>query len=167
MYGGGLMWLRLLIVAAAGCAIFAVGWLLYEGGKKEGRLEVQQMWDQNRADIAEAITEETMRARQRESALQELANRLRQEKVDEARRLAREYAADIERLRNRPETRAGAGGVPEGASPGVGCTGEGLSRRDAEFLIGLAADAARTQSALKQCVSAYNSVRAQLPSPRD
>ena len=153
------MWMtRLLIAGAVVCGIFAVGLLTYAAGKDAGRTEVQQKWDQNRADIAEAITEESMRARQRESALQSLVERLRKEKADEARRLAREYAADLERLRDRPDARAGAGGVPEGAAPGVGCTGEGLSRRDAEFLVGLAHDAARTQAALDQCRAQYAEV---------
>ena len=120
--------------------------------------EVQTLWDSERAATAKAQTEELMKARQREQSLQALAERLRLEKRREADRLAREYAADLERLRDRPDTRAGAGGVPEGASPGVGCTGEGLARGDAEFLSRYAHDAARLQLALNTCQAAYNAL---------
>ena len=153
------MWnTRFLIAAVTVASILGAGWQLYGLGKKRGMSEVQQQWDAEKAATAQAQAEELMKARQRESALQELATRLRKEKADEARRLAREYAADLERLRDRPDARAGAGGVPEGAAPGVGCTGEGLSRRDAEFLVGLAHDAARTQAALDQCRAQYAEV---------
>jgi multidrug efflux pump subunit AcrA (membrane-fusion protein) len=153
------MWTKLWIAAVVVASTCAAGWLTYDAGRKMGRSEVQQKWDQERAATAEAQAAETMKARQRELALQELAKRLRQEKADEARRLAREYAADLERLRDRPETRAGAGGVPDSPGAGVGCTGAGLARPDAAFLTGYAYDAARLEASLRQCVSAYNSVR--------
>lgn len=121
--------------------------------------EVQQQWDAEKAATAQAQAEELMKARQRESALQELATRLRKEKADEARRLAREYAADIERLRDRPEARAGESGVPEGATPNVGCTGAGLARLDAQLLTGYAHAAARLQSAYGECKAQYNALK--------
>ncbi len=124
--------------------------------------EVQTLWDSERLAVAQAQAEERMKARQREQSLQDLAAKLRLEKRREADRLAREYVADLERLRDRPDTRAGAGGVPEGAAAGVGCTGAGLSRGDAAFLVGLAADAARTQAALDQCRAQYAEVERQL-----
>jgi hypothetical protein len=100
-----------------------------------------------------------MKARQTEQALQKAVNRIRQEKQREAVRLANDYAAVINSLHDRPEARAGAGGVPEGAAAGVGCTGEGLAKRDGEFLAGYAHDAARLQLALQVCTSAYDQVR--------
>lgn len=124
--------------------------------------EVQSSWNLERAATAQAQAEELMKARQRESALRDLADRLRKEKRDEANRLAREYAADLERLRDRPEARAGTGGVPEGAAAGVGCTGAGLARLDAAFLTGYAHDAARLQLALDTCQAAYDEVRRSL-----
>ncbi len=156
------MWtLKTLAVAVTLTTTLVAGtaWYAHSKGVQSGMQEIQSLWDSERAIIAQAHAEETMKARQRELALRELADRLRQERTNEAKRLAREYAADLERLRNRPETRASAGGVPEGAAPGAGCTGEGLARPDAVFLAGYAADAARLQLALNQCQAAYESLR--------
>lgn len=153
------MW-RWWIAAVMAASICAAGsaWYAHSKGMQSGMQQVQILWDSERAATAQAQAEELMKARQREHALQALAEKLRLEKRREADRLAREYAADLERLRDRPETRAGDGGVPEGAAAGVGCTGAGLSRRDAEFLVGLAADAARAQAALDQCRAQYAEV---------
>jgi hypothetical protein len=107
-----------------------------------------------------AQAEEMMKARQTEQALQKAVNRIRQEKQREAVRLANDYAAVINSLHDRAETRAGASGVPDGAAAGVGCTGAGLAKRDGEFLAGYAADAARLQLALNACQAAYDEVRA-------
>ena len=167
------MWsIRLAIVAAAAFAICAAGWLLYAAGQKAGRQEVQQMWDQERAATAEAHAQEMMRARQQESALRDLAEKLRKEKANEARRLAREYAADIGRLRDRPARDSVAdvsGASAAGAGPTPGCTGAQLFREDSAVLVGIARDADELRLALKQCQAAYNSVRAEFAPelPRD
>ena len=100
------MWTRLSIAAVLVFGTFAAGWLTYDAGKTKGRSEVQQKWDQERAATTEAQAAETMKARQREQALHALAERLKREKRDEAKRLSAAYAADLERLRDRPETRA-------------------------------------------------------------
>lgn len=153
-----MMWAKSLIAVAVVCGISVAGWRLYEAGTKKGRSEVQQMWDREKAQTAEAHAEELMKARQRESALQSLADRLRKEKADEARRLAAEYQRDLDGLRDRPEERAGAGGVPEGAAPGVGCTGAGLARLDAGLLTGYAYAAARLQLAYNECKARYDAL---------
>jgi hypothetical protein len=120
---------------------------------------VKQQWDAERAATAQAQAEEMMKARQREKALTEALDKQRKERRREIDRITAEYRRTLDSLRYRPETRAGAGGVPEGAAAGVGCTGAGLSGPDAAFLAGYAADAARTQAALQQCVAQYNQVR--------
>lgn len=152
------MWTR--FIALTTIATLLAGSVMYahNRGKQSGMQQVQTLWDSERLATQQAQAEELMKARQRESALRDLADRLRKERADEAKRLAAAYAADLERLRDRPDTRAGAGGVPEGASPGVGCTGEGLARGDAEFLSRYAHDAARLQLALNTCQAAYNAL---------
>ena len=155
----------MVALALAGVTALAIGLgavALYRTGYAKGAAEVQQQWDAEKAATAAAQAEETMKARQREKALIELTERLRKEHRREVDRIVAERNRLVGELRNRPEARAGAGGVPEGAAAGVGCTGEGLSRRDGEFLAGLAADAARTQAALQQCVAQYNQVREQI-----
>jgi hypothetical protein len=123
---------------------------------------IQMKWDAERAATQAAHAEELLKARQQEQALQSAMNRLKQEKHREATRLANDYAAVINSLHDRPEARAGTGGVPEGAAAGVGCTGAGLAKRDGEFLARYGADAARLQLALNACQAAYNQVREQL-----
>jgi hypothetical protein len=103
-----------------------------------------------------------MKARQTEQALQKLVDQLRGAHQNEVNRIVSRYNADLERLRNRPEARSESpSGLPEGAASGVGCTGAGLSKPDAEFLSWYSASAARTQAALDACVHAYEQVREQ------
>jgi hypothetical protein len=120
---------------------------------------IQTKWDAERAATLAAQAEEVMKARQQEQAMQAAIGRIKQEKHREAVRLANDYAAVVVSLQDRAETRAGDSGVPEGASPGVGCTGQGLARLDAEFLARYGRDAGRLQLALDTCQAAYASVR--------
>jgi len=148
----------LTITSLAGTAIYA-----YSSGKQSGMSEVKALWDSDRLAIAEAQAEERMKARQREQALQVLVDRQRKEHQNEVRRIVREHAALTDSLRDRPETRASAGGVPEGSDAGTaGCTGAGLAGPDARFLAGYAADAARLQSALRACVAHATEVERKL-----
>ena len=159
------MWAKFLIAAAVVCAISVAGWRLYEAGTKKGRDQVQQMWDREKAQTAEAHAEELMKARQRESALQSLADRLRKEKADEARRLAAEYQRDLDGLRDRPARDSVAdvpGASAAGAGPTPGCTGAQLFREDSAVLVGIARDADELRLALKQCQAAYDEVRRSL-----
>lgn len=153
------MWGVLALVAATALALAGGAAAVYRIGYEKGAAEVTAEWNDERAATAAAQAEEAMKARQREKALTELLEKQRLEHRREVDRIARRHAADLERLRNRPEARAGDGGVPEGAAAGVGCTGQGLARGDAAFLIGYAADAARLQAALAACQAAYDEVR--------
>jgi hypothetical protein len=157
---------NLKILAAAGIAIAissaGIAWFAHSKGRASGMSQIQMLWDAERAVQLAAQAEAEMKARQTEQALQKAVNRIRQEKQREAIKLANDYAAVVDSLHDRPENRAGAGGVPEGAVAGVGCTGAGLSKRDSEFLAGVAHDAARTQAALNACISAYNEVKDQI-----
>jgi hypothetical protein len=141
-------------ILLAGSAVYA-----YNKGRQSGMQEVQILWDSERLVTAQAHAEQQMKARQTEQALQKLVDQQRQEHRREVNRIVSRYNADIERLRDRPEARATDSGVPEGAVAGVGCTGAGLSKSDAEFLSWYSASAARTQAALDACIHAYNEVR--------
>ena len=153
--------IKLLAVAATLTVTSLVGTAMYahNKGKQSGMSQIQMQWDAERLAVQAAQAEETMKARQREQALQALLVRQRKEHTNEVNRIVREHAGLVDSLRDRPETRAGAGGVPDSADAGAGCTGQGLSRPDAEFLAGFAADAARTQAALDACQRAYDEVR--------
>jgi hypothetical protein len=151
----------LTITSLVGSAIYA-----YKQGRQSGMQQVQTLWDSERLAIAEAQAEEQMKARQREQALQALVDRQRKEHQNEVRRIVREHAALTDSLRDRPEARAGDGGVPESAGAGtadrVGCTGAQLSRPDATVLVGIARDADQLRVALKACVAHASEIERQL-----
>lgn len=148
-----------LIALTVSALVAGSAWYAHSKGRQSGMSEVQTLWDMEVAQMSQAQAEELMKARQREQALQALIDQQRKAHHEEVKRIASEYAADLERLRDRPEERAGSGGLPEGSASGVGCTGEGLARGDADFLVRYSADAARTQAALNACVAAYDEVR--------
>jgi hypothetical protein len=114
----------------------------------------------------QAHAQEMAKARQTEQALQDKINQLTKEHRDETRRIAARHAAIVDGLRNRPETRAGASGVPEGAAAGIGhsigCTGLQLSRPDSYFLLGEAARADQLRVALKACIAHATEIERQL-----
>lgn len=115
---------------------------------------------------AEALRSETARIAEASHRASERANTealqaVTMKATHEKNRIAADLRVALDGLRNRPERPASSGGaVPEGASDGVGCTGAGLARPDAEFLVGYAADAAGLQSALAACQSAYSAAAA-------
>ena len=157
--------LKLLAVTATATVISLAGTALYSYKKGEamGRRQVEIEWQEAARLQANAEAEEILKAQQRAEALQALLAKQRGEHRNEVNRIVREYAGLVDSLRQRPETRSQSDtGLPPGADVGVGCTGAGLSKRDAEFLAGLAADAARTQAALNSCERAYEEVRQSL-----
>jgi hypothetical protein len=147
----------LTITSLAGTAIYA-----YSSGKQSGMQQVQTLWDSDRLAIAEAQAGERMKAAQKQKALEALIAQQRRNHRAEVDRIVAQYSADLDGLRDRPEARADFGGVPEGADAGIGCTGLGLSRPDAEFLVWVGREASRTQAALRACVTAYEEVRRQV-----
>jgi hypothetical protein len=144
----------LILTSLAGTA-----WYSYSSGRQSGMSQIQTRWDAERLAQQEAVIQAQQKARETEQALQAQVDKIKRESASEKRRIAAQYERTIAGLRNRPEARAGATGVPEGANPGVGCTGAGLSKPDGEFLGWLAEQAARTQAALKACQLAYEQVR--------
>lgn len=147
-----------------GLMVLVIGglWKTYNVGYESGENAVKQKWDQEKAELLAAQTAELMKAQQQASALQALANRLRKEKINEANRIAAQWAADVDRMRDRPEARAGVTGVPQGSAAGVGCTGAGLSAVDARLLVGISAVSAGLQSAYDECRQKYTALERQL-----
>lgn len=147
-------WLAAVAVVVV-LALFGLSVYSYRAGKAA----VQQEWDKEKAAIAQAHMEEMQRARQREAELQAAIDKQTEVYKRDLENITADYQRIVVWLRDRPAARAGAGGVPQGSAAGVGCTGAGLSRGDAEFLARYAADAARTRKALDQCVRQYDEVR--------
>lgn len=158
MMSGGWMTtvLSRVAVMALACALAAV--VAYRHGHSVGAAKVTAQWGAERAVLNQKIAEETQRAIETERKLRAQLDANRRSYEREKARIAANYNAAIERLRDRPTARAGDTGVPEGSTAGVGCTGAGLSRGDAEFLVWYASEAARVQAALEVCVAAYKRV---------
>jgi hypothetical protein len=158
-----MLWnLKTLAASAIATTTLVAGtaWYSYNRGEQSGMSAIQTKWDAAQMVQTAAQMEEIMKARQTEQALQKLVDQQKQEHRREVNRIVSRYNADLERLRNRPEARSESPtGLPEGAAVGVGCTGAGLSKPDAEFLSWYSASAARTQAALNACVEAYDQVR--------
>lgn len=155
------------LVVALGVATVLAGthWKLYVDGKKSGQAQVHQRWDNERAQAQAERAEAEMKARQREQALQKLADIQRRKHREEVNRILAEHAAFIDRLQDRPDRPASAapGTVPTPASPGpAGCTGAELYRPDAVAFARLAADADKLRADYRACKAAYdNAVKRQ------
>ena len=129
----------------------------YWKGYTHGKDVVQKEWDAERVVLEREAQAQADKARQIERQLQAKADNIQREKHNAVKAADSKYAALIDSLRKRPETRAE--GMPNGAEAVVGCTGEGLARPDAEFLAGYAADAARLQAQYNACREAYEVIQ--------
>ena len=150
-------WMILAAVVAVGVA--AAGG--YYQGSQDGKAEVQQAWDKEKAaqyaQYAKAM-EESVEVQQN---LQMGADRMRQEKDREIRDITARNTALANSLRDRqsrPATPAGA--VPSAAGVGPSaCTGKELYREDSEFLVRLGREGDELRIALKQCYAQYEAAR--------
>ena len=133
-------------------AVIAAGGAGYYKGDRHGRAEVQQAWDKAYAKAQEE-------ARAKEQAMQEDADRLRQEKDNEIRSINARAAALTDSLRKRAFRPSTVSGTAQAGPSSTSCTGTGLSREDAEFLAGEAARADSLRAALAQCVSQYRALK--------
>ncbi len=117
-----------------------------------------------RLEIAEADTlrSETARIaeaghRARERAQADTLQAITEKAANEKTRLAADLRAAVDSLRNRPQRPAAAGGaVPPGAADPVACTGAGLFRSDAEFLVRESARADGLRLQLAACQASYD-----------
>jgi hypothetical protein len=117
----------------------------------------QARWDAEKVRTLEAQGEQMLLAQVREGELTAQMDNLTRTYHRDKKRIASEHADLVDSLRQRPD-RPSAGGLPEGAAPGVGCTGVGLARPDAAFLAGYGADAARLQAGFDACKAAHDSL---------
>jgi hypothetical protein len=148
-------WLILGFVLTVGAAT-AGG---YYKGNNAGKAEIQQAWDKEKAEQYAAYAKGQEEARRREQEMQASADKLRREKDAEIRNINARATALTNSLRDRQE-RPAQNGTASGATRSCsGASGAELAKGDGEFLAGYAADAARLQAALDQCVKQYNAVR--------
>lgn len=132
----------------------------YKRGLHHGEAKIQAKWDAERAAIARA-TQQAMQERiAAEEQLRRRADEQQKTYQQKIARLAAERNALLDSVRNRPARDRG-GDVPGAAAAGdrAGCTGAGLSREDAEFLVGEAARADRIAEQLSACVAQYEAAR--------
>ena len=128
-------------------------------GDDAGQAKVQAKWDREKAKQMAEYAENMRLAREKEQALQQGANNLREEKDRELKKVADTNRILLGSLRNRPERPAEGSAVSGAASACSGATGAQLAKGDAEFLAGYSADAASLKAALDQCVKQYESLR--------
>jgi hypothetical protein len=128
-------------------------------GDDAGQAKVQAKWDKEKAKQMAEYAENMRLAREKEQALQQGANNLREEKDRELKKVADTNRILLGSLRNRPERPTEGSPVSSTASACSAATGAQLAKGDAEFLAGYSADAASLKAALDQCVKQYESLR--------
>jgi hypothetical protein len=128
-------------------------------GDNAGQAKVQAQWDKEKAKQMAEYAENMRLAREKEQALQQGANNLREEKDRELKKVADTNRILLGSLRNRPERPAEGSAVSSTAGACSAATGAQLAKGDAEFLAGYSADAASLKAALDQCVKQYESLR--------
>ena len=138
----------------------------YEGGhytgKNQGRAEVQQKWDKEKAEQYAEYAKGQEAARNKEREMQSDADRLRREKDAEIRNINARALALANSLRDRPDRPAQTGGMPDPARSCSGASGAELASRDAIFLAGYSASAAKLQADYDQCVKQYADAKKKL-----
>ena len=129
-------------------------------GDTAGQAKVQAKWDREKAKQMAEYAENMRLAREKEQALQQGANNLREEKDRELKKVADTNRILLGSLRNRPDRPTTESSTVSGAAATCsGATGAQLAKGDAEFLAGYSADAASLKAALDQCVKQYESLR--------
>ena len=128
-------------------------------GDDAGQAKVQARWDKEKAKQMAEYAENMRLAREKEQALQQGADHLREEKDRELKKVADTNRILLGSLRNRPERPAEGSTVSGSAGACSAATGAQLAKGDAEFLAGYSADAASLKAALDQCVKQYESLR--------
>ena len=130
----------------------------YWKGYTHGKEVVQEDWDAAKVVQEREALAKASEAIEKERQLQARADKIQREKHNAVKAADSKYAALIDSLRNRAETRSNDP-VSDSAGDVVGCTGAGLARPDAEFLAGFAADAARLQAQYNACKAGYEALR--------
>ena len=151
----GLLMNRWVLGGLAGLVMLGFS---YWKGYTHGSANVQEKWEAERVVLERQAQEWKDEVRETERQLQAKADRIQREKHNAVKAADSKYAALIDSLRNRAETRSDDT-MPDATGTAVGCTGAGLARPDAEFLAGFAADAARLQAQYNACKAGYEALR--------
>lgn len=154
---------RFLAVAIIGVIIgLTTGWKI-QGWRKDNQIaEVQKTYDAlvNKLTTTTLNAERTFRERERAYIIS--LSDAQEKRNEEVAAINQRHAALVHRLQQRPERKTAiycpGRELPETPAACAGTTGKELARGDAEFLAGYAADAARLDAALMQCLAAYNSL---------
>ena len=139
------------VIAAAGAGYFQ--------GSEHGQAKIQNLWDKEKAAQYAEYAKAQEEARKKEQELQANADRLRQEKDREIKNLNARATALTNSLQHRPTRTSEAGSVSDSSKSCSGASGKELARGDAEFLVRYAAEAARLQADLNQCIRQYEALR--------
>lgn len=145
----------LALFAALSAAVFAFG--AHE--REIGRAAVQAAWDRANAVAFRVRGERIAAARKAETDLQESANEERRrdaKTLDDLNARVLALSGELRDRTGRPVAQAGRADVhQQPAGPGAGCTGAGLYREDAGFLVGDSAAAALVARQRDACYAAY------------
>lgn len=144
--------INLIPVAIVGAAVLTVA--AYVKGRYDGSDSIAIEFERYKKEQIQAQAKQVEEARAKEKELQGIANKLREEKNREAKKVAALNDDLLNSLRDR-KPRA----MPDDPDAGQGgCTGKELYREDAEFLARIAREADEMRIALKQCYSQYDSL---------
>ena len=133
----------------------------YKRGLHHGEAKIQAKWDSERTAIMQAAQQAIQERIAAEEQLRRQADEQQKTYQQKITRLTADRDALLRSVRERPSRDSG-GDVPGTAAAGdrcAGCTGAGLSREDAEFLVGEAARADRIAEQLSACVAQYEAAR--------
>lgn len=131
---------------------------LFGGGWYVGNNMAEKRYQTIAIERQEAHAVALSAARKKEQTLQANADQIKRNSDEKITVLSRRVDTLVSKLRNRPERPAS--GVPErSGTDSDRCTGAGLYRDDAEFLVRLARDADTTREALNQCKAAYEALQ--------
>lgn len=148
-------------VAGAVIAVAIAGAGGYVKGTAHGKAEIQALWDQEKAKLAEEYAKAQAAAREKEQQLQAQADQLREEANARVKDINARTDKLIDSLRHRAERPATpSGSVSNPSQSCVGASGKELASGDAVFLARYAADAARLEAALDICVRQYEALKA-------
>jgi DNA anti-recombination protein RmuC len=146
---GSLNILPYVIIASI---VFTVGG--YFKGRADGKSAIAVEFAQYKEEQAKAHSDALEQAREKEQKLQQSANKIREEKDREIRKINALNSSLVDSLRDRPGRQMPD--YPDARQDS--CTGNKLYREDAEFLARLAGEADQLMIALKQCYSQYDSL---------
>ncbi|MDM0032095.1 hypothetical protein QTI33_08075 [Variovorax sp. J22P271] len=149
----------LAIVFAAVLAFAGVQTVRVSDGKAELAKERQERAEETteRERIARRATERNRQIEQERTALATAQEKARDEQILNIDARLRDA---LGQLRDRPDRPAGGGGAAGNPAAQAACTGAGLYRPDAAFLIGEAAAAARIAAERDYCHERYDGLSA-------